>query len=253
MPQAHVIGAELYYEIHGHGEPLVLLHNGLGSTKSFAKQVPEFSGSYRVITYDRRGYGRSAHITALEHGWLERSVEELSSFLDEIEIDRAHLCGICVGGAIALLYAAKNPSRVYHVATAGTCCFGEAENSQKALKLYPHPDELPSEWICELAEHHGETHGRDLYRVFYQAIREENGYPFREFDLRPILGQVKNPVLVIYGDRDNLFDLEQAFTMCRHLRKAQLRIIPSCGHLPNEEKSEDFNRETLAFLGRHIG
>jgi pimeloyl-ACP methyl ester carboxylesterase len=248
MPHANVQGAELYYEAHGHGEPLVLLHNGLGSTKSFTKQVPEFSESFMVVTYDRHGYGRSAHMTALKEGWLEESVDELSCFLDEIKVDRAHLCGICVGGAIALLFAVKNPSRVDHITVAGTCCFGEAETSPKALKLYPHPDDLPPDWLRELTEHHGETYGKDLYRVFYQAIREENGYPFKEYDLRPMLPQVKSPVLVIYGDNDRLFDLEQAFTMHRHLRKARLCIIPSCGHLPNEEKPEEFNRETMGFF-----
>ena len=252
MPHVNVQGAGLYYEVHGRGEPLVLLHNGLGSTKSFTKQVAEFSRSFRVVTYDRYGYGRSAHITALKNGWLEDSVDELSCFLDEIKVDRAHLCGICVGGAIALLFAVKNPSRVNDVTVAGTCCFGETETSQKALKLYPTPNELPSDWLRELAEHHGETYGKDLYRVFYLAIREENGYPFKEYDLRPILPQVKSPVLIIYGDRDNLFDLKQAYAMHKHLREARLRIIPNCGHLSNEEKPREFNRETLGFFRRQV-
>jgi pimeloyl-ACP methyl ester carboxylesterase len=190
-------------------------------------------------------------MTSLKKGWLEDSVDELSSFLYEIKVDRAHLCGICVGGAIALLFAEKNPSRVDQIALAGTCCFGEAETSSRALKLYPHPDDLPPDWLNELVQHHGETYGKDLYRVFYQAIREENGYPFKEYDLRPMLPKVKSPVLVTYGDKDNLFDLEQAFAMYKHLRKAHLHIIPSCGHLPNEEKPEDFNRETLGFFRRH--
>jgi pimeloyl-ACP methyl ester carboxylesterase len=248
MPHVRVQGDELYYEIRGHGESLILLHNGLGSTKSFAKQVPEFSKSFRVVTYDRCGYGHSAHITALKEGWLEESVDELSCFLDQIKVYRAHLCGICVGGAIALLFAAKNPSRVDRIVVAGTCCFGESENSSRALKLYPHPDELPSDWLRELAIHHGETYSKDLYQIFYQAIREENGYPFKEYDLRPMLPQVKSRVLVIYGDKDNLFELEQASAMRRHLPKARLRIFPTCGHLSNEEKPEDFNRETLSFL-----
>jgi len=136
------------------------------------------------------------------------------------------------------------------IAVSGTCCFGEAKNSSKALKLYPRPDELPRDWLHELAEHHGEAHGKELYRIFYQAIREENGYPFEGFDLRPVLPHVKSPVLVIYGDRDNLFDLEQALIMYRHLQRALLCVIPNCGHLPNEEKPEDFNREALNFFRR---
>jgi pimeloyl-ACP methyl ester carboxylesterase len=252
MPHVNVHGADLYYETQGRGEPLVFLHNGLGSTKSFTKQVPEFSTGFRVVTYDRHGYGRSTQQATLKKGWLQESVEELSFFLDKIKVDRTHLCGICVGGAIALLFAAQDPSSVDRIAVAGTCCFGEAETSSEALKLYPRPDDLPPDWLHELVEHHGETYGKDLYRIFYQAIREENGYPFKEYDLRPILSSVKSPVLVIHGDRDDLFDLKQALTMYRHLQRANLCIIPNCGHLSNEERPDDFNREALRFFRRRM-
>jgi pimeloyl-ACP methyl ester carboxylesterase len=252
MPHVNVRGTDLYFESQGSGEPLVLLHNGLGCMRSFTKQASEFSKHCRLVTYDRHGYGRSSHLTALKKGWLEESVDELSSLLDEIKVDRAHLCGICAGGAIALLYAAQNPSRVDRVAVAGTCCFGEEEISSRALKLYPHPNDLPTDWLHELTEYHGVAYGKDLYGIFYQAIREENGYPFKGYDLRPTLPHVKSPVLVIYGDRDNLFDLEQVLTMYRHLQKADLCIIPDCGHLPNEERPLDFNREVLDFLRRRL-
>jgi pimeloyl-ACP methyl ester carboxylesterase len=248
MPHVNLHGIDLHYEAYGDGEPLVLLHNGLGCTKSFVRQVHEFSKHFSVIAYDRCGYGRSTRMTALKEGWLEDSVAEFSRFLGEIKVDRVHLCGICVGGAIALLFAGQNSSRVDQIAVAGTCCFGEEKTSSRASKLYPRPEDLPDSWSQELAEHHGEEYARDLYRVFYQAIREENGYPLKGYDLRPILPAVKSPVLVIYGDRDSLFDIEQALAMYRHLPNAKLCVIPNCGHLPNEERHEDFNREALRFF-----
>ena len=248
MPHVDMQGARLYYEMHGRGEPLILLHNGLGCTKSFTKQLPEFSKRFRVIAYDRHGYGRSTHITSLKIGWLEQSLDELSSFLDQIHLYRASLCGICVGGAIALLFAARNPSRVDRVVAAGTCCFGNEGISCRALKLYPHPTDLPPDWLHELAHHHGKKYGKHLYEIFYQAILEENGYPFKGYDLRPTLPQVKSHVLVIHGERDSIFELEQALTMHGCLDKADLRIIPDCGHLPNEEDPETFNQEVLNFL-----
>jgi 3-oxoadipate enol-lactonase len=253
MPHVNVRGTDLYYESQGSGKPLVLLRNGLGCTKSFTEQMPDFSKHHRVVAYDRHGYGRSSHLTALKRGWLEESVGELMRLLDEINIDRADLCGICAGGAVALLCAAQNPSRVNRLVVAGTCCFGEEDALPRALKLYPHPDDLSNEWLRELSEHHGVPYGKDLYGIFYQAIKEENGYPFKEYDLRPTLHHVRNPVLVIYGDRDNVFQLEQALTMYRNLQKAELCVIPDCGHLPNEEKPVDFNREALAFFQRHEG
>jgi pimeloyl-ACP methyl ester carboxylesterase len=250
MPYADIQGTNLYYESQGRGEPLILLHNGLGCTKSFTKQLPEFSRYFRVIAYDRYGYGRSTHMTSLKTGWLEQSVDELSHFLDRMHFDRANLCGICVGGAIALLFAARNPSRVDRVVAAGTCCFGDEEISRRALKLYPHPTHLSPDWLHDLTHHHGKTYGRKLYEIFYQAIQEENGYPFKEYDLRPTLHHVRNPVLVIHGERDSLFKLDQALTMQKCLDKTGLCIIPDCGHLPNEEKLAEFNQQTLKFLRR---
>lgn len=251
MPCVDVRGITLYYEVRGHGEPIVLLHNGLGCTKNFIPQVREFSKHNTVIAYDRRGYGQSTHIRELQRDWLDHSVEELAFFLDELGVKRAHFCGVCVGGAIALLFAAQNPERAARVAVAGTCCYGEKRTLPRVLRLYPSPEELPADWLEELARCHGRTYARDLYRIFHQAIREGNGYPFEGYDLRPVLPRVGCPVLVTYGDRDRLFDLEQAMTMYRHLPDADLCIIPRCGHLPNEEKTRAFNREVLSFLRKH--
>ncbi len=250
MPHVNVRGTSLYYEARGRGEPLVLLHNGLGCTRSFNSQVREFRKHFRVIAYDRYGYGRSSHMVALGKTWLEDSVGELSSLLDQLKIEKAHLCGVCAGGAIALLFAAQNSAKVRSVTVAGTCCYGEEKTARKALMLYPSPEDLPSDWLEELARCHGETYARELYRIFYQAIQDENGYPFKGYDLRPSLASVKSPVIIIYGDRDRLFDLEQAVTMYRHIERADLCIIPNCGHLPNEERPQDFNREILSFIRR---
>jgi len=251
MPRVNVRGFDVYYETYGRGEPLVLLHNGLGSTKSFSQQIGKFSKRLRVISYDRAGYGRSADVLTPKRDWLDESVDELESFLDQLHVEKAHLCGICVGGAIGLLFAARNPQRAGNIVVAGTCCYGEEETTSRVLRLYPTPENLPAEWLRELADHHGETHGRDLYRVFYQAIREENGYPFKGYDLRPSLPSVKSPVLIIYGDRDSLFNLEQGLTMYRCLDKSELCVIPDCGHLPNEERPQQFNMEVLDFIRRH--
>lgn len=251
MPHVNVQGVDLYYEVHGRGEPLVLLHNGMGCTRSFRLQVVDFSKRFRVIAYDRHGYGRSTHMVALRKNWLNESVNELSRFLDRLKIKKAHLCGICVGGATALLFAAQNPARVDHIAVAGTCCYGEEKTAHKVLELYPSPDNLPIDWLQELAAYHGETYAKGLYRIFYQAMREENGYPFRGYDLRPILSSVRSRVIIIYGDRDRLFDVEQALAMYRCLERSSLCIIPNCGHLPNEERPRDFNRAVLNFIRKH--
>jgi pimeloyl-ACP methyl ester carboxylesterase len=189
-------------------------------------------------------------MTILRENWLEENVAELLGLLDQLGIERTHLCGVCVGGTIALLFAAQNPERAGRIAVAGTCCYNEESITSAVLKFYPPPEDLPPDWVEELTSCHGENYARELYGIFYRAIREENGYPFKGYDLRQTLSSVKSPVIVIHGDGDGLFGVEQALAMHKHLRGSELYVVPDCGHLPNEEKPEDFNREVLRFLLR---
>jgi len=251
MPHLKVNGVDVYHEISGSGEPLLFLHNGLGCTKNFSHQIEELSKHFTAITYDRQGYGQSTHTARVERDWLNSSVKELSSFLDRLGIEEIRICGVCVGGAIALLFAASNPSRTAAVAAAGTCCYGEENTTSRVQRFYPPRESLPEGFLHELARCHGDAYAGVLYDIFYQAIEEKSGYPFISYDLRPTLSRVRCPVLILHGDRDPLFDLEQALSMYTHLPDAELCVFPGCGHLPNEERSQDFNRELLRFIHKH--
>ena len=87
MPMAHVNGIEMYYESHGEGPAIVFAHGRGGNHMSWWRQVPVFSGEYRCIIFDHRGWGASVDLA----GGPGRSafVEDLKQLLDCLDVDRA--------------------------------------------------------------------------------------------------------------------------------------------------------------------
>jgi pimeloyl-ACP methyl ester carboxylesterase len=98
---------DLYYEIHGQGKPIVLLHSGGADLRDWQFIAPQLAQNYRVIAFDGRGAGKSPPL-------LEPAnyVEELKNLLDHLQIERAILVGHSIGGQIATDFALADPDRV---------------------------------------------------------------------------------------------------------------------------------------------
>ncbi|HEY3256588.1 MAG TPA: alpha/beta fold hydrolase [Polyangiaceae bacterium] len=117
MPSLRRGETTIEYEVHGTGHPLLLLApGGMRSSMAFWARAPfnpitEFAGQYRVIALDQRNAGGSrAPITATD-GWHSYAEDQLA-LLDELQVERCHLLGGCIGGAFALALIARAPGRV---------------------------------------------------------------------------------------------------------------------------------------------
>src|SRR6478736_4224006 len=105
MPFAQVRDLRLYYELHGGGEPLVLLNGALDTIESdWGRHLPAFAARYRVLAYDHRGHGRTSASPTPFSGY-DMLVGDLEALLGVLGITRAHFCGFS-DGAITLLYFA---------------------------------------------------------------------------------------------------------------------------------------------------
>ena len=102
MPRAKVNGIDIYYEVTGDGFPMVFIHEYAGSYESWKAQVEFFSRSYRVVTYNARGYPPSEVPEAPEAYSQELAVEDLYGLLRHLAIDEAYICGLSMGGNVAL-------------------------------------------------------------------------------------------------------------------------------------------------------
>ena len=255
MPFCNIKELNIYYEIYGYGDPIVLLHHGFGCTRMWEHiYLQLIQKGYRVLMYDRRGYGKSDRGEDFETFYTSdrfrpESVNELELLLNTLGIHKTHLVGQCEGGVIAVDFTARFPERVLSLVTSSTQCFSKVPMSEfNKLKFPKSFQELEP----DLKEKLITWHGPEYAEPFFNQFRRFGGaYGKGVFDLRPVLNQVTCPALVLYPDRSFLFDVEQGVVFYKHLPKGELAVLPKCGHNTYEQQPDEYLRHVLNFLRRH--
>jgi pimeloyl-ACP methyl ester carboxylesterase len=107
MPETEANGVRLYYEIHGGGEPLVLVHGSWVDATRWRFVVPALAESFRVLVYDRRGHSRSERPDS--PGSVDEDGDDLAALLDTLDLAPAHVVTSSYGGNIALRLATRRP------------------------------------------------------------------------------------------------------------------------------------------------
>jgi pimeloyl-ACP methyl ester carboxylesterase len=107
MPTAHVNGIDLHYEEQGHGPPLVLVHGNWSDHNNWDGVVPSLAHSFRVVAYDRRGYGLSGRDP--ERASRQTQEDDLALLIEALDCAPAHVAGSSFGGSIALGLATRRP------------------------------------------------------------------------------------------------------------------------------------------------
>ena len=233
----------------------LLLHHGFGCPQMWKEIYPGLvSSGYRVIMYDRRGYGRSERGSDFKAFYVSvrfrpESVKELELLLDALALDKVYLVGQCEGGVVAVDFAAKFPNRVLSLVTSRTQCFSEMPMTEfNAMKFTKKFAELDDDLKNKLLDWHGEKYAEPFFKQF---VRYGGAYGKDVFDLKPVLLEVTCPALVLYPDRSFLFDVEQGVAFHKHLTGGELAVLPRCGHNTYEQQPQEYVRHLLNFLARH--
>jgi pimeloyl-ACP methyl ester carboxylesterase len=217
---ASVNGLHLYYEIHGQGEPLVLIHGG-GSTieSNWARILPLLAKSHRVIAIEEQGHG---HTKAIDRPFtFENSADDVAALLEYLQIDRADLFGFSNGGQIALRVANRHPQKVRKLVIASApfrrdgMAPGFWEGLEKAT-LAQMPQALKD------ADRKINPDPKHLEALFLQDSRRM--IAFQDWPAAD-LESIAAPALVIVGDQD-VVTPEHALKMSRLLQHARLAILP---------------------------
>lgn len=255
MAFAALNGRKIYYETHGEGDPILLLHHGFGCAKIWKEIYPSLvKKGHRVVMYDRRGYGRSEGGEDFQEFYVSdrfrsESVRELAALRAFLGIESFHAIGQCEGGVVAFDYAVQYPDQVKTIVVSSTQSHSTVPmhelNPTKFLKPF---EELDSELKEKLLDWHGEANAASFFNQFR---RFGGAYGKEIFDLRPELPSVACPTLVLYPDRSSIFDVEQGVSLYRHLSQGELAVLPDCGHTTYEHRPKEYVREVLSFLGRH--
>ena len=259
---AEVNGASLYYETVGAGEPVVLLHAGIADRRMWDRQLEAIAERYRVLRFDRRGFGRSS----LTDGPYAHH-EDLRGLLDGLGIERASLVGCSMGGAAAIDFALRYPERIRAMVLVGSAVSG-AESDEPPPKEW---DELVAadeagdlERVSELevriwvdgpyrSPEEVDPAVRDLVREMNLiALRSEASGLGEERPADPSaaerLGEIQVPSLVVVGALDRPEIVARSEALARHVPRARKVVMDGTAHVPNMERPQEFNEAVLAFL-----
>ncbi len=262
MPKIKANGIEFYYELNGPGDADVLvLSNGiLMSTASWAFQLPAFSKSYRVLTYDCRGQWQSAHPTGPYS--MELHADDLAALLDALGIARAHIAGVSYGAELSLIFAYKYPEKTRSLIVGSTVSQvdpvlrGIVDNWLEAARykdanLFYHatyPFNFSQRWIAANAPALEQARARyallDLDAVV--ALCEA----FLNLNITNELHRIKAPTLLMVGEDDILKPRRYADLVAAQIPQAEYVIIPRAGHALMWEQAEAFNSLVLGFLSK---
>lgn len=262
MPVVKVREINLYYEIHGTGEPLLLIH-GLGlDSGAWIGQVLALSSTYQVITFDNRGCGRT-DAPGFPYS-TEIMAEDTIALLDALEIDRCHVLGFSMGGLIAQVLTIKYPERVQSLILASTAAKLPAISRQviqawaQLLKEKIRPGmrvkvQLP--WLFTNQFLQSDA-------IVDELINLSLRYPYQPtvsgftgqvaacvtHDSLEQLSQIVLPTLILAGQEDILIPVKASQEMMLNLPNATLQIIDHASHNFFWEMPDQFNRAVLDFV-----
>jgi pimeloyl-ACP methyl ester carboxylesterase len=250
VPYVALDDAQLYYEEHGAGDPLLLVHGFTLIGQMWADFLPSFTDRYRVIVPELRGHGRSTGAPeTIRH---DHFAADLVALLDHLDVDRVHCVGTSSGAMCSLFVGTQRQRRLRTLALiSGTYTWDERRRAYG--RSVAAAWETDPAWIDQPRQRHGATHGAEHWRVLADKLRTwVNGpdeLPFRPADLAAITC----PVLVLHGDRDPFFPLDIATTMYQAMPNAELAILPAVEHALPWERPDRFVRVLADFLARHAG
>lgn len=235
-------GIEMYYEVSGQGEPLVLLHGFNGSGTRWASLVPELAKSHRVIVPDLRGHGRSTNpARQFTH---RQSALDLFALLDSLGIRQFKAMGISTGGMTLIHMATQQPSRVEAMVLIGATIYFP-EQARALMRAATVESLTPAVYEQRRQVHKG---GDEQIRALQQQFHGfKDSYDDMNFT-RPFLSTIAARTLIVHGDRDQFFPVEIPIEMYRSIPHAALWIVPGGGHVPIFDSGVPFLPTARNFL-----
>jgi 3-oxoadipate enol-lactonase len=252
-------GERIYYETYGQGDVVVFTHGLGGNHAIWYQQVPEFTRFFRVVTWDQRGFGRSSNDA--NNAGPDTGVSDLTTLLDHLDINQAHLVSQSMGGWVALGFALQNPERTRTLVLGDTVAGVYTPHVEQTFNEYarkaassPAPSELPIGQHPALGD---QLKRANLAQAFlYEQIGGISGDPPRtiwpNFRKKAYsheeLKRLCIPTLFISGNEDPIFSPEIVREAASIIPGSEVKIISNTGHSPYFEAPDRWNITVIEFL-----
>jgi 3-oxoadipate enol-lactonase len=257
---ARVRGIELAYTDAGRGPAVLFLHGFPFDRSMWSGQVERLSEKFRVIAPDLRGHGGTT--VTREPSTMEEMAEDVVSLLDELNVPRVVLCGLSMGGYVALALFRAFTARVRALVLADTRPQADTEearrtreeNARRALAegMGPIVEAMLPKLLSERTRG-GEPETVARVRAMMLGVSPEGaaaalrGMALRR-DQTDLLPNIDVPVLILVGSEDVITPPSDAEAMHERVEGSRLQVIEGAGHVSNVERPEEFDRALLEFL-----
>jgi pimeloyl-ACP methyl ester carboxylesterase len=218
--------ADIYYELHGQGQPLLVLHGFTGSGAGLATQFAPLTANYQLIIPDMRGHGRSTNATA--EFTFKQAAADMISLLSHLGINKCYAVGFSGGGCTLLQMAAQQSERIAAMAIISAAPYFPKQ-TREIMREYYATEKTPEEWQAMRQIH---PHGDSQIKLLWEQARRfaENT---EDMNLTPEdLANITTKTLIVQGDRDYLYPLSMTTNMYQALPNAYLWLVPNGGHVP---------------------
>lgn len=251
-------GLRLTYQVDGPSDaPALVLVNSLGTDlHMWDQQVALLSKDLRIVRYDCRGHSAS-DVPAGPYSFRQLG-EDLLSLLDTLRIERAHICGLSLGGMIALWFTARYPDRVLRAIFANTAARIGTETTWNERIELVRSGGMAAIRQAVLARFLSAPYRQQHPEVTQQIdgmleSTDPLGYiaacmAIRDTDLHPLLPLIHTPSLIIAGSLDESTPPSLAEELHAALPESELLLLPDVAHLSNVERPETFSERVLDFL-----
>ncbi len=251
-----VDGGKLFYELAGTGQNIVLLHDGMVNREIWDEQFPMLSKTYRVVRYDRRGYGKSS-----DPEMKYSHIDDLNKLFIQLKIDKAIIFGMSSGGRLAIDFTLTYPEKVNGLVLVGAVVSGFGYTSHmdtrgghfdrqkitdpiKVLEYFIKDD--PYEIYSE------NTFAKEKVMRLLPNLARDNTVPTQpaaKVALRS-LSEIKVPALILAGEYDHPDVHAHAGVINAGIANSRRVIIPRSGHLIPIEQPVLFNEAVMNFLNK---
>ncbi|MGH9643965.1 MAG: alpha/beta fold hydrolase [Terriglobales bacterium] len=252
-------GARVRYRDEGRGAAVLLVHGWTLDLDVWASQVEALRGAFRIIRFDRRGFGRSTGEPS-----MEQDILDLGGIIEHFKLARVALVGMSQGSRAVLAYACAHPTQVSCIVLDGPPEF-DGSIAGANLSLAPLRDLVRTRGLAAFRQQwlqHPlmQLRSRDVgARELLERIVDR--YPGRDLaegtahapppDLWPQLESLAVPTLVLTGEHDLPGRLRSADELAKRLPAGRRAVIAGSGHLASFDNPDSYNRQLAAFLAAH--
>jgi pimeloyl-ACP methyl ester carboxylesterase len=265
MPKAPVNGINMYYQVHGDGEPLVMVQGFAGGHEAWFFQLRAFKKHYKVVIFDNRGITRSGG--ADQCYTIKTMAEDVVGLMDYLGIPKAHILGLSLGGIVAQEIAISYPERVMKLILGSTFAGSEGNDVHpEMVKAFATPEgaasidfrSIPIEKV--MYKMISLAFNKRLYRMILlplskrstKSINPEGHFKqmaaVSDYTTLDRLHLIKAPTLVITGTGDRIISPGASEVIASRIPNAKLVLVKGGSHAFFMEMRGRFNKEVLEFL-----